>query len=62
MHGHQPCQNLFQIVDFGFQLRVKALQLFQEQVRCEARLELPKVYEEVLAKVAQVLFHDLHRF
>ena len=25
VHGHQPCQNLFQVVDFGFQHRVEAL-------------------------------------
>ena len=28
MHGHQPCQYLFQVVDLGFQHRVEALQLF----------------------------------
>ena len=61
-HAWPPTVPFFQFVDLGFQQRVEALQLFHEQVRCEARLEIPRVHDEALSQIASVPFHDLHRF
>ena len=47
MHGHQPCQNLFQVVDFGFQHRVRVLS-FPESTRKLSRQNCPSSSHDLL--------------